>query len=109
MEKMTDKELEQLKKLQAKQKRIQREQDAFKKQVLENRVEVLHILGADKVMEPYYENKLKELSGKYGMTINTFFEIFEDNFIVTSITKWFEDIKAQRRNNVQTNNSTETE
>lgn len=109
MEKMTDKELEQLKKLQAKQKRIQREQDAFKKQVLENKEQVLKWLGADKALEPYYENKLTELADKYGMTINTFFEIFGENFVVNGITQWFENLKAQGRNNVQTDNNTETE
>ena len=40
MEKFTEKEIEQLKKLQAKQKRINREKQEFKKQVLANKEEV---------------------------------------------------------------------
>ena len=37
---------------------------------------------------------------------HSFFEIFEEDFIVNGIMKWFEDLKAQGRNNVQTDNNT---
>lgn len=93
MEKMTDKELEQLKKLQAKQKRIQREQEAFKKQVFENKEQVLKWLKADTVLETYYENVLNEISTKYGMTTNTFIKIMNDDRVVAQLTNWLNGFK----------------
>ena len=54
MEKFTEKEIEQLKKLQAKQKRINREKQEFKKQVLANKEEVKEWLNE----EPNHEKEL---------------------------------------------------
>ena len=88
MEKMTDKELEQLKKLQAKQKRIQREQEAFKKQVFENKEQVLKWLEADTVLETYYENVLAEISAKYEMNVRTFIEIMNNEEVARQLTNW---------------------
>ena len=88
MEKMTDKELEQLKKLQAKQKRIQREQEAFKKQVFENKEQVLKWLEADTVLETYYENVLTEISAKYEMNVRTFIEIMNNEEVARQLTNW---------------------
>lgn len=93
MEKMTDKEMEQLKKLQAKQKRIQREQEAFKKQVFENKEQVLKWLEADTVLETYYENVLAEIAAKYGMDIRTFIEIMNDERVSRQLTDWLNSFK----------------
>lgn len=97
MEKMTDKEIEQLKKLQAKQKRIQREQEAFKKQVIENREEVLHILGADKAIEPYHATRLEELGQKYGMTVNQFLDVMGDELVVETFVKWLNQYRTRQQ------------
>lgn len=93
MEKMTDKEMEQLKKLQAKQKRIQREQEAFKKQVFENKEQVLKWLEADTVLETYYENVLSEIAAKYGMDIRTFIEIMNDERVAGQLTNWLNSFR----------------
>lgn len=93
MEKMTDRELEQLKKLQAKQKRIQREQEAFKKQVFENKEQVLKWLEADTVLETYYENVLKEISAKYGMNTRTFIEIMNNEAVAKQIASWLNSFR----------------
>lgn len=93
MEKMTDKEMEQLKKLQAKQKRIQREQEAFKKQVFENKEQVLKWLEADTVLETYYENVLSEIAAKYGMDIRTFIEIMNDERVAGQLINWLNSFR----------------
>lgn len=98
MEKMTDKELEQFKKLQAKRKRIQREQEAFKKQVIANREEVLHILGVDKAIESYHATRLlEELGKKYGMTVNQFLDVMGDEFVVETFVKWLNQYRTRQQ------------
>ena len=84
MEKFTEKEIEQLKKLQAKQKRINREKQEFKKQVLANKEEVKEWLNE----EPNHEKELTITAEKYNMDRPTFLKIMSDENVVEQIKNW---------------------
>ena len=91
-EAMTPKEQEQLKALQAKQKRIARHDSEFRAEVLERRNEVIELLELDKTFEHFYEEKVKELIAIYRAgNEDTLFRMLSNENIVNTIRTYFEN------------------
>lgn len=78
MEKVSDKEIEEFKRLQAKIKRVKRQEEQFFKDVEERREEVLERLGAEELSDDQKRiiaqnqavvNELKKVAKLYGATV----------------------------------------